>query len=78
MVRPPLLPPLQPWAPLCAAAACCGPAGEMGGAGKGTTRTGAWTGGTLCLEHRRTEVGRPGGDGVRTGAPAEVLGCLGS
>lgn len=35
-------------------------------------------GGTLCLEHRRTEVGRPGGDGVRPGSPAGVLGCLGS
>lgn len=69
----PLLPPRQPWAPLSADAACWGPAEETGGAGTGTTRTA----GILCLEHRRTEVGRPEGAGVRTGAPDGVLGGLG-
>lgn len=63
----PLLPPLRPRAPPCAAALGWGPPGEACGAGTGTTRRGTCGGRGLRLERRRTEAGRPGRAGVRAG-----------
>lgn len=73
----PLLPPFRPRAHPGAAATWWGPTEGMGGAGVGTTKSGAWGGVNLNLESR-TEVRKLGKAGVRAGAPEGVPGRLGS